>query len=243
MSPPLFTMHGFTGRPDAWDEAVPGPHVGLALIGHAPELPVPPGWTFAREVDRVLDRLPREPVHLAGYSMGGRVALAAAVRAPRRIARLTIVSAHPGLDDGSERRADDERWCEILERRGIAAFVDAWEAQPMWRSQDALPAALRERQRRARLDHSAAELAAALRALGVGAMPSFWPHLAALPMPVDWVAGALDPKYFELAGRAAARIPHGRVLIVPEAGHNVLLERPEPLSRALVGARGERRAI
>ncbi len=250
---PIVTLHGFTGRAGGWGGVLPATPAaagtGLALIGHAPDLPVPPGWSFEREVDRIAQLLaagPRGPIHLAGYSMGGRVALAVAVRCPERVAHLTIVSSHPGLADAEaarERRAADEQWCALLESAGIAAFVAAWEALPMWRSQGGLPAELRERQRRERLAHSPQGLAAALRALGLGAMPSQWHHLPALSMPVDWVAGGLDEKYAEVARSAAAQCRRGRAIVIPDAGHNVILERPDQLSRALGGARGERRAI
>jgi 2-succinyl-6-hydroxy-2,4-cyclohexadiene-1-carboxylate synthase len=231
---PMIALHGFTGSADAWTEVAPRA-TGLALIGHAPDVPVPPAWTFESEVDRIAALLPA-PVHLAGYSMGGRVALAVACRCPARVARLTLVAAHPGLDDHAaavERRAADDRWCALLEDQGIAAFVAAWQEQPMWRTQSALPAAVRERQRLSRLAHAPDQLAAALRALGLGAMPSFWPHLSSLPMPVDWVAGEADEKYAELARRAAALCPRGRAIVIDGAGHNVLLERPDALAREM----------
>jgi 2-succinyl-6-hydroxy-2,4-cyclohexadiene-1-carboxylate synthase len=230
----MIALHGFTGRADAWTEVAPHA-TGLALIGHAPDLPVPPAWTFEREVDRIAALL-SAPVHLAGYSMGGRVALAVACRWPARVARLTLVAAHPGPGDAAaaaERRDADEKWCALLEAQGIAAFVAAWQEQPMWRTQSALPFAVRERQRLSRLAHAPEQLAAALRALGPGAMPSCWPHLSSLPMPVDWVAGEADDKYAELARRAAALCPRGRAIVIAGAGHNVLLERPDALSRAL----------
>ncbi len=246
--PPRYTLHGFTGRADAWD-AVPDPggsSTALSLIGHAPGLPVPPGWTFEREVERIIELLPEVPVHLAGYSMGGRVAVAVAARAPARVARLTVVSSHPGLDPdaAAARRAGDEKWCALLEEQGVAAFAAAWEAQPLWASQARLPDEVRDAQRRARLAHDPIQLAAALRALGTGAMPDLWPLLGELPMPVDWIAGALDLPYADLARRAAAGIRRGLAHIIPDAGHNVLLERPAELAGAL-GARGqstERRA-
>jgi len=241
----LFGLHGFTGRADAWAEAAPHA-TGLAIAGHAPDVPVPPGWTFDREVDRIAATIAAgEPVHLAGYSMGGRLALAVACRRPELVARLTVVGVHPGLGDPAaidERRAADEGWCALLERRGIEAFVAAWQEQPMWRSQGALPAEVRERQRLARLEHSPAALAAALRALGLGAMPDLWPQLAELPVPVDWVAGELDDRYADMARRAAARCRAGRTIVVAGAGHNVLLERPAEISRALGDARAERRS-
>ena len=232
MSAPLFTLHGFTGRADAWRDVAPS--TGLSLAGHAPDLPVPPGWSFDREVDRIARLIAPGPVHLAGYSMGGRVALALACRRPELIARLTLVSVHPGLSDpqaAKDRVEADERWCALMLGAGMAAFVAEWEAQPMWRSQLALAPAVRERQRRERLEHSPAQLAASLRALGLGAMPDLWPRLAGLPCPVDWVAGADDDRFADLARRASASC--GRAIAIAGAGHNLLLERPDEVARIL----------
>ncbi|HEU5054911.1 MAG TPA: alpha/beta fold hydrolase [Kofleriaceae bacterium] len=227
-------LHGFTGRPGHWSGVLRAHEP--ALSGHAPEVPVPAGWHFDEEVTRLaaaigaLDR----PVDLLGYSMGARVALAIAARQP--VARLTLVGVNPGLEEAgarAERRARDEVWCAILEERGIEAFARAWEDQPMWASQAALPAAVRERQRAERLQHDPRQLAAALRALGLGAMPPLWDALEGIHAPVDLVAGRLDPTYCEIARRMAARLPRARVAIVDGAGHNVLLERPDALAALL----------
>jgi len=229
-------LHGFTGRPGQWSGIAAGA-VEPALSGHAPDVAVPTGWRFADEVDRVARaaRSLGEPVHLLGYSMGGRIALAVAACEPA-VARLTLVGAHPGLEDEAaraERRARDETWCALLEERGIEAFARAWEDQPMWASQAALPAGLRERQRADRMSHDPHQLAAALRALGLGAMPPLWGVLEGIRVPVELVAGALDSTYRDLAHRMAARIPGARVSFIDGAGHNPLIERPGALATQL----------
>lgn len=227
-------LHGFTGRPGQWSGVLRA--VEPALSGHAADRPIPPGWRFDDEVEllaRVIAGIDA-PVHLLGYSMGGRIALAAAARQP--VARLTIVGAHPGLETEAaraERRVRDELWCAMLEERGIDEFARAWEDQPMWASQAALPAALRARQRADRAAHDPRALAAALRAFGLGAMPPLWDALDSISTPVDLVAGALDPAYVDLAHRMAARLPRARVMIVDGAGHNVPLERPRELAAQL----------
>ncbi len=228
-------LHGFTGRPGHWRGVLDGA-LEPALAGHAPDRPVPAGWTFDDEVARIAAEIAAlgAPVHLLGYSMGGRIALAVAARIP--LARLTLVGAHPGLDDEAaraERRARDQVWCALLEERGIEAFARAWEDQPMWRSQAALPAALRGRQRAERMAHDPLALSAALRALGLGAMPPQWSALDSIRTPALLVAGALDSTYADLARRTAARMPRGRVAIIDGAGHNVLLERPDALRSVL----------
>ncbi len=227
-------LHGFTGRPGHWRGVLDA--IEPALSGHAPDRPVLAGWTFDEEVARIGAEIAAigEPVHLCGYSMGGRIALAVAARF--EVARLTVVGAHPGLQEDTaraERRARDEVWCALLEERGIEAFARAWEDQPMWRSQMALPATARQRQRDERMAHDPLALSAALRALGLGAMPPQWSALDSIHAPALLVAGALDSTYGDLARRMAARIPRARVAIIDGAGHNVLFERPEALRAAL----------
>ena len=232
-------LHGFTGTAAAWDQVAPG--TGLAISGHAPELPVPPGWCFGDEVARLagaIEAAGPTPVHLVGYSLGGRLALSLALARPDLIARLSLISTHPGLDDGdargrSERRAADQSWCGLLERHGIAAFVSAWEEQPLWHSQRRLPPAVLAAQRSARLAHDPAQLAAAMRALGLAAMPSTWPRLPALARPTTFITGSLDPRYTELSCRAARLIAGARTTVIEDAGHNLVLERPHDLRRIL----------
>lgn len=232
-------LHGFTGRPGHWRGIIGAAEP--ALSGHAADRPVPAGWHFDEEVTRVAVEIAAlgEPVHLLGYSMGARVALAVAARQP--VARLTLVGVNPGLEEPAARaarRARDEVWCALLEERGIEAFARAWEDQPMWASQAALPAEVRERQRAERMAHDPRQLAAALRALGLGAMPPLWSALGDVRAPVDLVAGALDPTYAAIAQRMAARLPQARVTLVDGAGHNVLIERPAALA-AITRERGQ----
>lgn len=232
-------LHGFTGTPAVWDPVAPG--AGLALSGHAPALPVLPGWCFADEVARLaaaIDATGTTPVHLIGYSLGGRLALHLALSRPDLVARLSLISAHPGLDDHdadarAQRRAADEAWSALLERHGIAAFVSAWEEQPLWHSQRALPPAALAAQRSARLSHDPAQLAAALRALGLAAMPGTWPRLSRLSVPTTFITGSLDTRYTDLSRRAAQLIPGARTTVIPGAGHNLVLERPHDMRRIL----------
>jgi 2-succinyl-6-hydroxy-2,4-cyclohexadiene-1-carboxylate synthase len=64
-------------------------------------------------------------------------------------------------------------------------------------------------------------------------MAPLWDALEGIRVPVDLVAGGLDPTYCEIARRMAARLPRARVAIIDGAGHNVLLERPDALAALL----------
>ena len=61
----------------------------------------------------------------------------------------------------------------------------------------------------------------------------YWDALEQIRSPIMLVAGANDEKFTTIAWEMAARIPGAEVEIVPEAGHNVVLERPDTV-RALL---------
>ena len=163
---------------------------------------------------------------LCGYSMGGRLALHAALRMPSRIERLVLIGASPGIADDDEReqrRRADEELARRIERIGIEAFADEWGAQPLFATQ---PRGVAELARADRLRNTPANLAAALRGLGTGVMTPLWGRLGELAMPVTLVVGEHDEKFRAVAERMGI----GETVVVPEAGHAVHLERPEAVA-------------
>ena len=109
----------------------------------------------------------------------------------------------------------------------MLAFVDAWETQPLWTTQAQLPESARARRRAERLSHDAPGLSRSLRVTGLGEMPNYADRLAELEMPVSVLAGELDRKFSSLGRSMAERLRHPTLEIVPGAGHDLLLERPE----------------
>ena len=81
--------------------------------------------------------------------------------------------------------------------------------------------------------NTAGGLAAALRGLGTGVMPSLWERLPDLDLPVDLVVGERDEKFRAIAEKMAYALPHARVTVVPGAGHAVHLEAPDALVELL----------
>ena len=171
---------------------------------------------------------------LVGYSMGGRIALHAALMLGGRIERLVLIGASPGIADkieretaygrmrrwrgGSRPRAASRRWQgagskpRILEGQPpkVAAFVHA-----------------------NRLLNTPAGLARALRGLGTGVLPSAWEHLGELQIPVVLVVGERDEKFIAVAEQMAALIDWCEIVTVPDVGHAVHLEDPAAVARVL----------
>jgi 2-succinyl-6-hydroxy-2,4-cyclohexadiene-1-carboxylate synthase len=161
--------------------------------------------------------------------MGGRVALNLALHAPNRFWALVLESASPGIADPVEREArrnSDAALAEAIERAGIVAFVDRWQALPLFATQARLPASVREALRRQRLDNNPQGLANSLRGLGAGMQEPVLQRLGQVRIPTLLLAGALDAKYCALAGQMAATLPDNRLRTVPESGHIVHLEQP-----------------
>jgi 2-succinyl-6-hydroxy-2,4-cyclohexadiene-1-carboxylate synthase len=172
---------------------------------------------------------------LAGYSLGGRLALRAVLRDPDRYAGLVTVGATAGIDDPplrSARAEADDRLAAWMEAAPIEDIVAIWERQPLFADQSEQ---LVEEQRAGRLSHDPAGLAMLLRTAGQGVLEPVWHALLTLDLPVLAIAGARDEGYVAAAERIADVAPRGRAAIVEDAGHAAHLQRPERVAELIAG--------
>jgi 2-succinyl-6-hydroxy-2,4-cyclohexadiene-1-carboxylate synthase len=170
---------------------------------------------------------------LCGYSLGGRLALRAALADPGRYAAIALVGATAGIEDDAARvarRRDDERLAAWMEGARIEDVVGLWERQPLFADQSD---ALVEQQRAGRLAQEPAQLASLLRSAGQGALEPVWTELPSLELPLLAIAGGRDERYCEAARRLADSVPTGRSAAVEHAGHAVHLQRPDAVARLL----------
>ncbi|MEA2155252.1 MAG: 2-succinyl-6-hydroxy-2,4-cyclohexadiene-carboxylate synthase, partial [Solirubrobacteraceae bacterium] len=170
---------------------------------------------------------------LAGYSMGGRLALHVALAHPGRVSRLVLVSATAGIEDPAERerrRAADEALAAWMQARLMTEVADRWAAQPLFAGQ---PPQVAAAARADRLGNEPRHLAAALRGIGTGSMQPLWARLGELEMDVAVLAGERDEKFVALGRRLAEALPRGELTIVPGAGHALPLEAPAAVAAAI----------
>ena len=233
----IVLLHGFGGTHRAWDGVLerldPGRYLPVALDlpghGQAPNSGRP--ISFSGCVEDVLARSP-ERFSLCGYSMGGRIALALAIRAPERVGHLVLVSTTAGIDDPSERalrRASDERLAVQLETVPFEDFIESWRTQPLFADEPSEVGALARADQRCNRPDA---LAAALRGAGTGQMEPLWGRLGELEMPVMVVVGERDAKFRALGGRMVALLANARLIVVP-GGHNLPLESPAAIAEVI----------
>ena len=238
-SPPteLVLLHGFTNTGASWDGVVAG--LPATFNAHAPDIRGHGSASGARPVSleavlAEIDALAPARFALAGYSQGGRIALHAALALRERVERLLLIGASPGLADPvarAQRRAADEALAAWTETVPIEEFVSRWSSTPVLADQ---PPEVRAAVTADRLRNTPEGLAAALRGLGTGTLPSLWDRLSEITMPVELIVGERDVKFRATAQEMAAALPDARLHVVPGAGHAVHLEDPWAVAGLIV---------
>ena len=217
---PVVLLHGLSGSQRWWRYTVPAlareyeVHV-LDLIGHgrsrrAPHQPTIP--EMASLVSAWMQELGIERPHLVGHSMGGQISvhLAASDAALRS---LTLVDA-AGLPRPFTLREMTRFMAGVLPPRawGVPHFIPT-----IWL--DALRAGPRS-----------------LVSSGLHILTDdVTPLLPSIRVPTLIVWGALDPLIpVEYGRRMADAIPGARFVVVEDAAHNVMCDRPAEFNRLLL---------
>src|SRR5829696_8082342 len=232
----LVLLHGFTQTGRSWQ---PVRHVlGARYRAVAPDLPGHGAFAWRRPAsfaacDAYVRAITDAPFTLAGYSMGGRIALHAALQAGPGVRRLVLIGASPGIADPAERaarRAADDALADRIEAIGVEAFAREWAQLPLW---DGQPERVRAAAHADRLRNTPEGLAGALRGLGTGVMEPLWDALPSLGVPVTLAVGERDETLRVIAERMADRLPRAEIVVVEGAGHAAQLEQPAAVAALL----------
>lgn len=190
---------------------------------------------FATDLADLLGALQVGPAHVAGISLGGAVAFQFALDYPALVKTLTIVNSGPALGGTPEQaEAEIARRVGIVQKMGMRAMGEALSPNLFPRPEHA---ALREQFNRSWAENDPqAYIAATQSMLGWDVTV----RLGAITCPVLVVAS--DGDYTPVAAKEAyiARLPHARLVVIPDAHHAVPVEQPEAFNRVLAQFLAER---
>ncbi len=226
----LVFLHGFTQTHHHWHAVAHAIAAALANSHTLAFVDLPGHGLAADDHTPIVDAGPPLAVlggrgTYVGYSMGGRFALMAAIARPDLVERLVLIGATPGIADDTERaerRSLDEQRAAQIEHDGVAPFLDAWLAAPMFAGLPDDPNGLARRRR-----NTASGLASSLRVAGTGSQSSLWDRLGEITAPVLVLAGEHDAKFADIGRRMAALLPDATFASVTGAGHAAHTEQPE----------------
>lgn len=238
--PPLVLLHGFPLDHAMWREQVAGLRGRFRVIvsdlpgfGASPPLREESSMeAMAASVAVLLDGLQLDRVVLAGFSMGGYVALAFAAQHAERLQGLVLCSSRPVADD-EQARQGREATARKAEEQGMSGLAPRMAADLLAeRTRQECPALLAEVEAMI-LRQSPQAVAAASRAMAQ--RPDRSALLPKLAVPSLVVTGAADQLIDPAQGaRMAELMPGSRLVSVADAGHLVNLERPEAFNKAVV---------
>lgn len=237
--PALLFAHCLGGDLSAWAPQLAAfsdryTTIAYDLRGQGGSQVTPGPYTMEQLADdaiALLDGLGVERAVFLGVSMGGMVAMAAALQAPERFAGLVIADAAGGFAPEA-RQAWDERIAAVR-ADGIAPMVDTmlgrWFTAGFRQRAAAQVAAVGEILRRAPVDGYLASCAA-IRDLDL------LPRLPQLACPALVICGEQDPSTpLALSEAIAAAIPDSRLAVIPGAHHLTQLEFPETFNSLIDG--------
>lgn len=232
--PPVLMLHSIGTTLHVWDpQAAALVRKGHRVIrpdlrGHGLSTTTPGDQTmdrFARDALALLDALGvRQAAHVAGLSIGGRIAMSLAALAPERVASLMLC-------DTALEFPPPELWQERIDAvraRGTAALVEAvmprWVVDPSLASSHGL--------RRMLLSTDAEGYAGAAAALRDARAAELAGRIAC---PATIIVGDRDiPTPPETARLIRDAIPGSRLAVIAEGAHIPTFEREAPVTAALL---------
>ncbi|MBD2039573.1 2-succinyl-6-hydroxy-2,4-cyclohexadiene-1-carboxylate synthase [Microcoleus sp. FACHB-672] len=236
--PVILFLHGFMGDSNDFSEiismlceqfcclAVDLPGHGKTLINGTSECYTMPNTALG--LINLLDNLKIEKCFLAGYSMGGRLALYLTLHFPSRFEKVILESTSPGLKTAEERTQRiqiDWEWARELETKDFKDFLLNWYKQSLFKTLQTHPNFDKLIERR--LQNNPLELAKSLRQMGTGNQPSLWDKIADNKIPVRFLGGEYDDKFKCINAEMATLCQVSKLRIITKTGHNIHFENPK----------------
>ncbi|MBS0584971.1 MAG: alpha/beta fold hydrolase [Verrucomicrobia bacterium] len=210
---PVVFLHGFLGSHADWSEFLPAFSHSFAfdLPGH--------GKSGIYSLDELYNAIP-EKAHLVGYSLGGRIALRLLFSYPKKFSSLSLLSAHPGLEDMKAKEArieSDKKWAALLKTLPMEAFLKEWYNRPLF-AKSPIPAY--------RTEQNPEFLEEVLLTYSLGKQPSYWQALEETKTPLLFLFGGEDKTFLPIYERLT-KIANISTGLLEGATHSLPLEKPK----------------
>lgn len=235
----VFCLHGFLGLPSDWDlihsyfmVSPLASQLEWRAVDYMkiPELGPQKGfssWAKAfNEWVHSVSPTTTGPRVLAGYSLGGRLALQALKENPDLYQGAVFVSTNPGLQrdkDKQERTLKDQWWAERFRSTPWPELMREWNSQAVFKD------SLSEPQRK-ESDHHREDLAQVLTAWSLAHQEDFRDLISQHREKILWVSGEKDLKFASIAMELKKFAQGLRTEILEKSSHRVLFDQPGELA-------------
>jgi len=199
------------------------------------------GFTHLEDLTAVIDNVATGPVWLVGSSMGGGVAIDAALSSPERVAGLVLLAPSVGgAPEPSTFDADTDRLVRMWEDAQTSGEIDDINRVEMWLWLDG------PRGPEGRVSGPARDLAIAMNAIALkNDMPeesgksdiAAWSRLEEIGVPVTVACGDLDlPFVIARSKELADWLPNSRYHVFEGMAHLPYLEQPAAVAELITSS-------
>lgn len=235
----LLLLHGLGVTGDSWQLQIPALlRAGFRVIapdirgfGRSAQLPPNPAISaMAADIAALCAQLQIRAVPLVGISMGGTIALQTALDYPELVARLILVNTFACLRPASRRH-----WSHLLLRFFLAHLI-SMRRQATLVAQNLFPGPDQEYLRQALIEQVLQANARSYRGVTRSlARFDVRARLKELQMPVLVISGEYDRTVpLDCQKQLALGIPNARHVIIPDAGHGLIIEKPDEFNSVLL---------
>ena len=237
-SKPIIFLHGFAGNANDWvflfDKLYANNYypIFLDILGHGLSSS-PNDVSFYTEeklvlqLNSVINTLTKDKIILAGYSLGGRIALSYASKFLHNIELLILESTTAGINDKTlqqERLKNDIKIAERIKNNNLEEFFSYWYNLPLFSSLKNLPDDIFNGLLNKRSLNSVTGLANIMVGFSQGVMLPKWDFLKSINIKTLLLSGQLDTKFAELNKKMNLLIPNSEHKTINNSGHIPHLE-------------------
>ena len=237
---PIIFLHGFTGSAQDWGfihgsinrNFTP---ICIDLIGHGKsssptDVDHYTSQSQLKHLHEIISLLSISEFILAGYSMGGRLATLYSLKFPSKVIGLILESTSFGIEKSEEREGrtiSDQLLARRIESEGIESFIDYWLSLTLFDSLKNLSLERYTLLKEQKIVNNINGLKNTLLGFSTGRMDYLIPKLIQIRFQVLLIVGDRDKKFKEISKKALEQIPHSKLKVVNDSGHNVHFEKPE----------------